>query len=661
MKSALGSAIVVQAICLSLNVSAPGAQTNYWLKSTNGFWHQAQWSLGTFPRAGQSVSLVSTQSKTLVISATTARDRRDSLQISNLFVFAPHHSQNHLFLSRVGLSYPLRVGNVFNLSENAVLTLLDSTLRVGRQFQVNSTVNHGGGSQVIAADLHIGAGLTAYYNFTNGLISAQTLFVGHKSPATFHQYGGRVVAGPMEVREADYFLHGGDISVDSLTVAHLYEPAVFHHNSGNLTVTNTIDIARGNGHGRYFLRSGMLKAGRGLRVYGSVGFTGRGTGTGEFTQTGGSNFPSSLVVGRYYSNQGPGIYRLSGGLLVHGGGSVGEGGFEQSGGIHKVDGYGQFSVHRVSSLTGLPGERVARGQYTLASGIFLSRYLSVEGGIFAQRGGTNEVTDSLWCRAAGTNFGYELIGGKLVSTNVVTHGKGFRQTGGTHEIRGFLSLADIGDDVSPSYELLAGDLSIANGAYLGTGAVFRRTGGTLRQRGTITFSGGRWECGPGEQHLGALQLDATSTITLPRAPAVLHLGSSAAMSWVPEDWARLVIENWSGPENGGPHQIFFGTNANGLTAQQLTQLRFRNPPGYAPGDYPATILPRGEVVPILPARPQLTFTRARTNMIHFHFAEGLRLQAATNVSGPFIDLPALSPFPIMLTNGPARFFRLREP
>src|SRR5687768_13058350 len=123
MKSALGSAIVVQAIFLSLSGSAPGAETNYWRKSTDGFWHEAEWSLGIFPRASQSVALVSTQSKTLVISAITARDRPNSLQISNLFVFAPHHSINHLFLSRIGLSSPLRVGNVFNLSENAVLTL----------------------------------------------------------------------------------------------------------------------------------------------------------------------------------------------------------------------------------------------------------------------------------------------------------------------------------------------------------------------------------------------------------------------------------------------------------------------------------------------------------------------------------------------------------
>jgi hypothetical protein len=48
-------------------------------------------------------------------------------------------------------------------------------------------------------------------------------------------------------------------------------------------------------------------------------------------------------------------------------------------------------------------------------------------------------------------------------------------------------------------------------------------------------------------------------------------------------------------------------------------------------------------------------------MIHFHFADGLILQASTNISGPFIDLPALSPFPIVLTNGARRFFRLREP
>jgi hypothetical protein len=657
MKCTFNSALLVQTLCSLLIVSSVGGRTNHWEKSTDGYWHQAHWSLGTLPSANQSISLVSPQSKSLMITAYTARERPASLQISNLFVFAPHHSQNHLVLSQVGLSNPLRVSATFNLSENALLTILNSTLVVRREFQVNSTVNQGASSRVIATAMHVGAGLTAYYNFTNGLISAPTLFVGHRSPATFHQYGGKVAATTIEVREANYFLHGGDVSADSLAVAHLYEPAVFLHHAGNVRLTNTLSVAKGNGHGRYALNSGTLTAG-GLRVGGfPPSPTQRVNGAGEFTQTGGSNFPTTLVVGRYYSQQGLGSYQLSGGLLAHRGGSIGEGGFEQSGGVHEVD--GQFSVHAVTGAMGAVG----RGQYTLLSGRFVTHSLYINGGVFAQRGGISEVTNDLWVAAAvGTNFGYDLTGGKLVSAAVAAFKMGFRQTGGIHELHGHLYLGDSGEGVSPGYELAGGELSIGDGLYLGMGAVFRQTGGTLRQRGTIEFFAGRLEVGPGEQQLGALQLEGTttSTIALPRAPAILRFSASAGMPWQ-TNGARLVIHNWAGFENGGPHQIFFGANASGLTTQQLTQLRFRNPVGYAAGDYSATILPTGEVVPVLPPRPQLTFTRARTNMIHFHFPEGSKLQAATNVAGPFTDLPALSNFPILLTNGPARFFRLRQP
>jgi hypothetical protein len=654
MKCTFNSALLVQTLCSLLIVSSVGGRTNHWEKSTDGYWHQAHWSLGTLPSANQSISLVSPQSKSLMITAYTARERPASLQISNLFVFAPHHSRNHLVLSQVGLSNPFRVAGTFNLSENALLTILNSTLVVRRELQVNSTVNQGASSRVIGTTIHVGAGLTAYYNFTNGLISAPTLFVGHRSPATFHQYGGRVVATTMEVREANYFLHGGDVSADSLAVAHLYEPAVFLHHAGNVRLTNTLSVAKGNGHGRYALNSGTLTAG-GLRVGGfPPSPTQRVTGAGEFTQTGGSNFPTTLVVGRYYSQEGLGTYQLSGGLLAHVGGSIGEGGFEQAGGVHEVD--GQFAVHGVRGSMG----PVGRGQYTLLSGRFSAHSLDVNGGVFAQRGGICEVTDYLWATVAvGTNFGYDMTDGKLVSASVTAYEMGFRQTGGIHEMRGHLWLGDR-DGLSPAYELAGGELSIGDGLYLGRGAVFRQAGGMLRQRGTLRFNGGRWDVGPVAQHLGALQLEATAIIALPRAPAIVRFSSSAAMPWQPNG-ARLVIHNWIGFENGGPHQVFFGTNASGLTSQQLTQVFFRNPPGYAPADYPATILPTGEVVPVLPPRPRLTFTRARTNMIHFHFPEDYRLQAATNVAGPFTDLPALSSFPIMLTNGHARFFRLRQP
>src|SRR5439155_26645622 len=56
------------------------------------------------------------------------------------------------------------------------------------------------------------------------------------------------------------------------------------------------------------------------------------------------------------------------------------------------------------------------------------------------------------------------------------------------------------------------------------------------------------------------------------------------------------------PFGGGTQQLIFGTSPAALTAQQLNQILFHNPPGLAPGLYPAMILFNGEIVPnALPA------------------------------------------------------------
>jgi len=63
---------------------------------------------------------------------------------------------------------------------------------------------------------------------------------------------------------------------------------------------------------------------------------------------------------------------------------------------------------------------------------------------------------------------------------------------------------------------------------------------------------------------------------------------------------------------GGMIQLKFGNNASGLTAAtQVSQIRFVNPTGFAPGTYLAKILGTGEVVPL--DRPSVSFhTSERT-------------------------------------------------
>ena len=104
------------------------------------------------------------------------------------------------------------------------------------------------------------------------------------------------------------------------------------------------------------------------------------------------------------------------------------------------------------------------------------------------------------------------------------------------------------------------------------------------------------------------------------------------------------------------HQIYFGTNRYGLTPQQLSRIRFRNPERFPAGDYPARLRRTGELVRA--SRPVLTVARAGQNL-HLQWPDGYTLQIATNVLGPFSDLPVTSPAEHPAT-GPKGFFRLRR-
>ena len=101
-----------------------------------------------------------------------------------------------------------------------------------------------------------------------------------------------------------------------------------------------------------------------------------------------------------------------------------------------------------------------------------------------------------------------------------------------------------------------------------------------------------------------------------------------------------------------------GTNAQGLTTSQLSQLVFVNPFGWPPGNYPARMLPTGEIVPGVP--PSLGFTRTSNSLI-LSWAGDYELVTATNVMGPYVLIPgASSPLTITFTD-PQRYFRLRLP
>src|SRR5213078_3301995 len=101
--------------------------------------------------------------------------------------------------------------------------------------------------------------------------------------------------------------------------------------------------------------------------------------------------------------------------------------------------------------------------------------------------------------------------------------------------------------------------------------------GGINHWGVLTLSGGHWQTRPGQQALGRMRLasgDLTdSSIDFPGTASVLRLANSSAEPW--SSTATLYINNWRGSAaGGGETQLFFGSDANGLTSQQLARIRF---------------------------------------------------------------------------------------
>jgi hypothetical protein len=146
--------------------------------------------------------------------------------------------------------------------------------------------------------------------------------------------------------------------------------------------------------------------------------------------------------------------------------------------------------------------------------------------------------------------------------------------------------------------------------------------------------------------------NSASDLTLPSGVAVIRFRDSSSIAW--SNQAVLTIDGWNGSYGGGGHhQIFFGNNSAALTPQQLSQIQFNNPAGTI-GTLMAAIRPTGEIVPAL----RLDSQRSSAGLV-LTWPVGATLQTATNVSGPYSDVAASSPYTNRFSDS-QRFFRLRN-
>ena len=647
-------AVLFCALCLSgFPVRALGP-VNSWTKPTSGSWEeQAYWSLGVLPDQTQSIVFTNAGWKALAIGTNGAQSFPSSMQVDSLTLSAPADSYNVLLLNFAGLQAPLKTGSL-TVQANSSVVLQSSSLAVltnngsTGDLVLGGTLNQGDFSLVeVRGNLNLGSVGSGAYYLTNGTL---TVFLreilGGSVPSKFIQYGGWNNLVTMEISQnGEYDLYGGQVTGTQLIVGFGGVSGSFFQHGGNVNA----DIAIGaQGYGRYVLNAGNLT--------GKMTVPSSDRGNGYVQQNGGTNFASSLIIGNGTRYGGQGGYVMSNGVVTVASSTMirGFGDFSQYGGQHAIA--SNLVLHGSDLFQYGP----ANASYLLSEGSLSAQSLTLTIGVLSQSGGSNQISGDVTIGPAALGSLYSLTGGFLSDSNVILIGapaSGFSQSNGTHMIASQLIISGtaatfLGYTLGNG-SLFVKDISISNGA------AFHHTGGTIIQTGILTLANGIWETKAGTQSLGSLQLSiaqgSSSVVRFPSGPTTLRLANSGSQSWSAQ--GLLMIDNWSGSASGGGQsQLYFGTDATGLTGTQISQIKFRDPAGYPLGLYPPRLLSTGELIPI----PDVLAASRSANNLALSWAPGWILQSSTNLTGPYQDVPsATSPYTAPLQK-PAEFFRLRK-
>ncbi len=139
MNTKLASAIVV-----SFSLIATGhAQTNSWIKTTNGFWEvNTSWSLGTPPTYAQTATFITNaNSKVISVDNEDATVYYQTCELSNLVLSAPLGFTNSFGITNMNLGFtspPFVIFNTLTISTGGALLVYNSQL----QFKNLSTNVH---------------------------------------------------------------------------------------------------------------------------------------------------------------------------------------------------------------------------------------------------------------------------------------------------------------------------------------------------------------------------------------------------------------------------------------------------------------------------------------------------------------------------------------
>jgi autotransporter-associated beta strand protein len=367
---------------------------------------------------------------------------------------------------------------------------------------------------------------------------------------------------------------------------------------------------------------------------------------GTLNVTAGNMNSSTFWVG----NNAAGVANISGGTVAVAGPVFIGGGYDGNGGgtgTLNISNTGIFSTGTSSGSFQVGAGTAAgagSGTINLDGGTFATgRSISLGGGAnatakFYFNGGTLQATadNSDWIRV-GANSGFVKAGGAVIDTQsfsvrinqglladpnsagggLTKNGSGTLALGGVNTFTGKTTVNGSGTLLldSPGVAISSTGASGA-GATAGEQAdnsdVQINSGATLRlarpdqiiSTAKIGLSGGTIATDGFDQGtteavgIGALTLSADSVIDFGILDqTVVHFAGSNGQTWD----GTLDVWNWSGNAfaGGGPDQLIFGNDGSGLTAEQLSSIRFfSDSGGMRIGFGPAAILMNGEIVPV---------------------------------------------------------------
>lgn len=171
---------------------------------------------------------------------------------------------------------------------------------------------------------------------------------------------------------------------------------------------------------------------------------------------------------------------------------------------------------------------------------------------------------------------------------------------GALTLTGVISGANHLTKVNSGILTLQGANTFSGGLFINYGTVQLGTASVLSDNLPVTLTGGTLKTGATSgfsETVNTLCLTDNSVIALGTGVHELHFAESKNISWT--SGKTLTITGWTGALNGTAvtsgtaGKIFVSNTSNGLTTDQLTQIKFR----IDSYDYAATILSTGEIVP----------------------------------------------------------------